>query len=67
MSRGSVHVAAQGVTGAGVQVGQQPVLPAIPQPRTGADDVGDGQQVQLTEPLAIAHHLGETVHHVRDR
>ena len=45
-SRGSSTSLRKRIARGGVEIGQQPVLPGVPQPRTGADDVGHGQQVQ---------------------
>ena len=59
-----LDVAAQGMAGAGAEIGQQAILPAVPQARAGADDVGNGQQVELAELLPLAHRLGEAVHHL---
>lgn len=48
-----------------VQVGEQAVLPRIPQLRAGAGDVGAGQQVKIVEALAVLDERGEGVDHVR--
>ncbi|MCW0462475.1 hypothetical protein NB717_003543 [Xanthomonas sacchari] len=56
---------AQGAARGEVQVGQQPVLPRIPQLGAGAGDVGAGQQVQIIQALAVADQAGEAMDHLR--
>lgn len=57
-------IAPQGVACRGVEVGQQSILPRVPQARTGSDDVRNGQQIQLTQPLAPTYGFGEAMHDI---
>ena len=47
------------------QILEQLRLPAVPDLRAGAADVGDGEQVERDQAPLVADHVGEGAHHVR--
>src|SRR3546814_4959906 len=54
-----LDVAAQGVACAGAEIGQQAILPAVPQARAGTDDVGNSQQIELAELKSDKYRVGQ--------
>jgi len=59
-----VQTTAQGARGGAVEIGQQGVLPRIPQAGAGGADVGHGQQIEVVKALLGTHTMGEFADHV---
>ncbi len=56
---------AQRAPGGEVKVGQQAILPGVPQFRAGAGNIGTGQQIQVVQAVAAADQGGEAMDHHR--